>query len=1237
MAERYVSFRIGKETSLGSEVVPTENKNPFTDGTLIFAYNDKYNHVDTSEQIVDGRLYVDAAIDGNNYRFPINSECSYFLINSEDGKDFEMGNDGRPVYFSGGIPQPVKYINTAYGGTGLTSFTANRMVWTSSASALSTSGHYVDANRLAVNSETIPVNSENNLPEYNFYVNGISGFYKGHLYLTGAKASSSVSNETQIVFGTPSDNHVAISSNTKALIINPNTTETTNQIVLYLDAQSRFPSGIICGDNDTIGNINTNGDLIAAGGLSVDGTTSLGSNLNVTGSTAMQGNITITNGNPYVKFIDTENSNQVYYIQGYQGKFAFGPTFASAIQTDASGNMTLPSGATIAPREDNTGSIGSASYEWNKGFFRNVQSEDTFDLTATSNISFSSTNGIIQFNQNNAESGRFNGSGELQLNTAIRPALRGSATSGSADFAWGATYTNYLYIQDAANNYNGGIFYTTSNASTTTQPTYLIIGNAISNGTAGSRYGLIRLYASTNEYADIRTRSNPAYNKATFYLPAGEAASDSCYAVWNPNASAAVGGSGQPVYVDATGKVIGITTLTSDYGGTGVAAHTANRLVWSTSDTTIQATDNHFVNATKLAVNSIDEPTHNFYVDGTSGFTDSLHIFNEGNIIYKINRKKTGGSGWAYAPFRVIGNDDGLFASIGVYGNADEFKYMYLGTGSYDDESTNMRITTAGSISIPGGQTITPRTTATGSVGTSKYEWSEGYFRSIKSGDTLYITPASTLYLDSGSGTSIIFRPQGTTQGGFNTSGQFYLKSGASYTATLSGPNTANGTFSFPNTGGTFVTHATRGTAVGGTAKPVYIAATGRATALSATVGSSTLPVYLNSGAIAVCSTTLDVSITGNAATASAVKDYNNSTLTKFGYSTSGMAQADATWIGAWDATVSGEYRLRAVKQADLKVAYANSAGYAGYLPSSITFTPAETALTPDDVHSLIGTNGRIKRGTWYYAGNGYIANGTTAASQCPFGAIDLAGTTVIQASNGATAYTQIYITPPTANTSGAIRGEMIYYINNGSDYSPTWYRVLTDKNCNGILDSRYVNVSGDSMTGTLRLGAPYQATASSRYTYGALEIREAGRVGSAQSDIGYAPRIGFHWGGRVAASLVLSSSAQFQFRNQADDGYAPVRAGVVTATRLIATSTTDAAAASANAVGLIVGAADGAHLEFDNNEIIAKSNGTTGTVLYLNSGGTYTQLYKVCVSTDTYGSTLPSSGTTGQIFFKLV
>lgn len=71
------------------------------------------------------------------------------------------------------------------------------------------------------------------------------GNMSGHIYMTGSKPSSSTENTSQLVFGTSTVQHVAISSNDNTLVINPNTTTTTNQIVLYLDKQSKFPFGII--------------------------------------------------------------------------------------------------------------------------------------------------------------------------------------------------------------------------------------------------------------------------------------------------------------------------------------------------------------------------------------------------------------------------------------------------------------------------------------------------------------------------------------------------------------------------------------------------------------------------------------------------------------------------------------------------------------------------------------------------------------------------------------------------------------------------------------------------------------------------------------------------------------------------------------------------------------------------------------------------------------------------------
>lgn len=59
-----------------------------------------------------------------------------------------------------------------------------------------------------------------------------------------------------------------------------------------------------------------------------------------------------------------------------------------------------------------------------------------------------------------------------------------------------------------------------------------------------------------------------------------------------------------------------------------------------------------------------------------------------------------------------------------------------------------------------------------------------------------------------------------------------------------------------------------------------------------------------------------------------------------------------------------------------------------------------------------------------------------------------------------------------------------------------------------------------------------------------------------------------------------------------------------ITGTRLILTAGADVAAGSANNVALIIGSAAGQHLEFDANEIMSKSNGTTAAPLYINNEG---------------------------------
>ena len=67
-----------------------------------------------------------------------------------------------------------------------------------------------------------------------------SGDITGHLYLVGANASSSTGNTSQILFGTPSSHHLALSSNTNALIVNPTSSSTTGQIVLGVNGKSSY-------------------------------------------------------------------------------------------------------------------------------------------------------------------------------------------------------------------------------------------------------------------------------------------------------------------------------------------------------------------------------------------------------------------------------------------------------------------------------------------------------------------------------------------------------------------------------------------------------------------------------------------------------------------------------------------------------------------------------------------------------------------------------------------------------------------------------------------------------------------------------------------------------------------------------------------------------------------------------------------------------------------------------------
>lgn len=82
---------------------------------------------------------------------------------------------------------------------------------------------------------------------------------------------------------------------------------------------------------------------------------------------------------------------------------------------------------------------------------------------------------------------------------------------------------------------------------------------------------------------------------------------------------------------------------------------------------------------------------------------------------------------------------------------------------------------------------------------------------------------------------------------------------------------------------------------------------------------------------------------------------------------------------------------------------------------------------------------------------------------------------------------------------------------------------------------SFYIDNSADAnLRRGLFAGTSNSDTAASEFfRTGALEIRESGRVSTAQSSFNYAPRIGFHWSGRIAATLSFHSDGNFYLRKQ--------------------------------------------------------------------------------------------------------
>ena len=110
----------------------------------------------------------------------------------------------------------------------------------------------------------------------------------------------------------------------------------------------------------------------------------------------------------------------------------------------------------------------------------------------------------------------------------------------------------------------------------------------------------------------------------------------------------------------------------------------------------------------------------------------------------------------------------------------------------------------------------------------------------------------------------------------------------------------------------------------------------------------------------------------------------------------------------------------------------------------------------------------------------------------------------------------------------GSIQDEVGIYGYTKDGATPHW-KFAIDATTGNITTGGYINANGQILC-----HGSYNSSASGRFSTSAIQVRENNLVTNTQSDIGYAPSIGFHWANAIAGTLCLGIDGKFRFLGQA-------------------------------------------------------------------------------------------------------
>lgn len=621
-------------------------------------------------------------------------------------------------------------------------------------------------------------------------------------------------------------------------------------------------------------------------------------------------------------------------------------------------------------------------------------------------------------------------------------------------------------------------------------------------------------------------------------------------------------------YLNGKITITGATTLASTLGFSG-DYYTPNRMMWTNAGNVVQAAY-HFVNSTQVAINSTSVPSANFYVNGTSGFSGNIDIWagDEDRYItfgytpsagydWRIGYIGSGSGDANYLAFQSSKTDGkyvnalrlGLTTLDAAFGgnvypldgstgeqylgtSANRWPYIYGVIGNFSSTvtattfiaSTENALSTSGVMRIKSGSTMylnrgastslifqlngsgharfdtaghfIPEADNTYNIGSSSQRWKNVYATTVNGVlktdnivlqnaaaqyGRLYIATEGTACATAGTagttGVAMLILGNSTAvsstagEGANNARGRIRLYgTGANYIQLQAAPKTETNNYSFtlpPYEGNMYAAHTGSTDAVGSGVKPVYVGASGRITASSSTVGSGIKPIYLNAGTLTVSSSTVGSGIIPvflNAGTLTASTSTIGSGIKPM-FLSAGTLTASSSTVGsgvvpmflsagtltASTSTVGSGIKPIYLNAGTLTVS-SSTVGTSDrpvYLSSgTISQTTYRMAATNATATSGVDIGSTPQTGIWYVSGTSSI-----------LGQSD--GVAIVNHYNS-NWVSQIYQDYRTGQI--ALRGK-----NNGTWQS--WRTVIDTGNYTTHLDGRYVNVTGDSMSGTLSWG----------------------------------------------------------------------------------------------------------------------------------------------------------------------